>query len=56
MTQWDDTPRPDPVVSITGHIACNAPLVVSGTAVALCQARTKRGRPHKGKHRVEWES
>jgi hypothetical protein len=51
---YDDIPLPSPIRSITGHVACNEPLIQGGLIVAYCQVWVKPGKSHKGRHRVEW--
>ena len=53
---WGDRPHPSPVIAETGHVPCNEPLTIGGIVVEYCQVWVKRGKPHKGKHRVEWSS
>lgn len=56
---------PNPVVTETGHVACNEPLVRGEQIVGYCgrlvrprRSSWRRQRPatHRGPHRIEWWS
>ena len=54
--EWGTIPAlANPVVATTGDVKCNEPHVVGGLIVGRCERWVRRGKPHRGKHRIEWD-
>lgn len=53
MSEQPD-PMPNPVHYSNGREACNAEYVVHGVIVGYCDRIIRKGRRHRGKHRISW--
>lgn len=52
--EWPSEPLPSPAAGEGGH-HCNAPLMWGGKVMGHCTRWVRRDRPHRGRHRIEWD-